>query len=122
MAGILPSRDIRRRRRHKPGEIGHNCPMGPRTTLAARQMAVLFVVAGVLSFAAMAEHDVPRDRFALVGLAALASALLAVGLPWVGTDHRTVPPASTWRPRADLVLIVPAYGLIGAAEATGLLP
>jgi diguanylate cyclase (GGDEF)-like protein/PAS domain S-box-containing protein len=85
--------------------------MTARRTLAGRQMAVLFAAAGVLSFAAMAEHDAPRGQFALLGVAALASAAMAVRLPL----------ARRWA-SSDLLLVGPAFALVGAAQSTGLLP
>ena len=85
--------------------------MRARTTLAARQFAVLFAAAGLLSFVAIAEHDSDPLEFALVGACALLAAAVTVALPW-----------SQWPARYVLLLLVPVYGLIGAAQITHLLP
>ena len=85
--------------------------MNERATLAARQFAVLFAAAGVLSFAAIAEHGSEPLEFASVGVLALLTALGTLWLPW-----------SRWPEPVALLLLVPAFVLIGVAQGTHLLP
>ncbi|HET7531290.1 MAG TPA: diguanylate cyclase [Mycobacteriales bacterium] len=82
-----------------------------RATLPARQLAVLFAGGAVLSFVAIAEPDAQPLVFSLIGIACLLSAGLAVALPW-----------TSWRWSSDLTLLLPAFALIGIAQATSLLP
>jgi len=72
---------------------------------------VLFLAAAVLSAASLARDDAHSVAWAFIGLAALLSAVLAVALPW-----------TRWRRDSDLLLLVPAFALIAAAEMTDLLP
>ena len=91
--------------------MGHNSGMATRTTLAARQFAVLCAAAGLLSFVGIAQRNADPIEFSLVGVAALSTAALTLSLPW-----------SRWRGEVALVLLVPVFGLIGAAQMTRLLP
>ena len=78
---------------------------------AARHAAGLFAVCGLLALVA-----VPAPGAAVLPLLAVAGADLAVAaLTWYLPWHR-------WRPGATLVLALPAFGIIGAANALGLVP
>jgi diguanylate cyclase (GGDEF)-like protein/PAS domain S-box-containing protein len=85
--------------------------MRARTTLAARQFAVLFGAAGVLSFVGIAERGSDPVEFAAIGIAALVLAGVTLALPWV-----------QWPGSVALLLLVPAILLIGVAQGTHLLP
>ena len=85
--------------------------MTARTTLAARQFAVLFAFAGLLSFVGIAEKNSETVEFAVVGVCALAMAAVTMSLPW-----------ARWRASVALLLLVPAITLMGVAQGTHLLP
>jgi diguanylate cyclase (GGDEF)-like protein/PAS domain S-box-containing protein len=84
--------------------------MRTRST-AARHAAILFAVGGMLAFAAALTPDADVSALVSVGLAALLGAAVALLLPW----HR-------WPRPTVLVLAVPAFAIIGAANAETLLP
>ncbi|HET6816739.1 MAG TPA: sensor domain-containing diguanylate cyclase [Mycobacteriales bacterium] len=85
--------------------------MQERSTLAARQFAVLFAVAGLLSFAAIAERGSEPLEFAVIGVVGLALAALTLLLPW-----------ARWSRASALLLLAPAFLLIGVAQGAALLP
>ena len=85
--------------------------MTSRGTLATRQLAVLFAVAGLLSALSLARPDPHAVAWPLIAVAALVSAGLAVTLPW-----------TRWGHSSELLLLGPAFALIGAATSTHLLP
>ena len=85
--------------------------MQARTTLAARQFAVLFAAAGVLSFVGIAERGSEPAEFAAIAIGALVLAAVTLSLPW-----------ARWPARTALLLLVPAVVLIGLAQGTHLLP
>ncbi|HET7312465.1 MAG TPA: sensor domain-containing diguanylate cyclase [Mycobacteriales bacterium] len=85
--------------------------MVQRTTLAARQLALLFAAAGLLSFVAIGERGSEPLEFAGIGAAALAAAAVTMLLPW-----------TRWPNQVALLLLVPAFVLIGLAQGTHLLP
>jgi diguanylate cyclase (GGDEF)-like protein/PAS domain S-box-containing protein len=82
-----------------------------RASLAARQMAVLFLAAAVLSFASLLRADADADQWALIGVGLLLSAGLAAELPWM-----------RWGRQSDLLLLAPAFAAIGLATVTRLAP
>ena len=82
-----------------------------RATLAARQLAVLFLAASVLTFASLFRASPDKDEWALIGAGLLLSAILAAELPW-----------TRWGHHADLLLLGPAFAAIGLATVTHLTP
>jgi diguanylate cyclase (GGDEF)-like protein/PAS domain S-box-containing protein len=78
---------------------------------AAKHAAGLFAVFGVLALLVLPVPGAAVRPLLGVAAADLAVASLAWLLPW----HR-------WRPGATLVLVVPAFAIIGAANAVGLVP
>ena len=82
-----------------------------RATLAARQLAVLFLAASVLTFASLLRTSPDKDDWILIGAGLLMSAVLAAELPW-----------ARWGRQTDLMLLAPAFAAIGLATVTHLTP
>lgn len=83
---------------------------GP-ATLAVRQLAALFAAAGLAALAALAVPGSDPATCVLIGLAGLLCASLTIVLP-----------RTPWRGVPELLLLLPAWALVGAGAATRLLP
>jgi signal transduction histidine kinase len=79
--------------------------LGSGAGQAARQAAVLFALSGVSAFAALPGDPDHTGRLALIGVADLATALVAWVLPW-----------DRWgRPILTALLAVPAFAVLGVS-------